>query len=211
MARFTLLQYDIKNVNNNPRNKRGDKNGKKGDEAKLEDKDNNNTCNTGAHVGETTTPQDSSTPSNGLSIGAHVYDVTKPDVWPAQSIQDILAAHPIDDSIWSHPNVCDISINTVNSTEALAGIHTGESTYTLHRPNPRFEDNELFVDTFVPPDSIEDNRMYQFMDSYNKWDKLLNTAGVDDIGSFYTFMTNNTSNSADKSIKSDFGIGERQS
>ena len=156
----------------------------------MEDKDNNNTCNTGAHVGETTTPQDSSTPSNGLSIGAHVYEVTKPDVWPAQSIQDILAAHPIDDSIWSHPNVCDFSIITVNSTEALAGIHTGESTYTLHRPNPRFE--LITVDAYVPPDSSEDDKMYQFMDNYDKWGELPNTAGANDMESFNKFTAADT-------------------
>ena len=32
------------------------------------------------------------------------------------------------------------------------------------RPNPRFEDIELFVDAYVPPDSIEVDGMYQFMD-----------------------------------------------
>ena len=79
MARFLLLQYNIKTVNS-PCNKKGDKNRKKGDETKSEDKDNSNTGTVGAHVGETTTPQDSSTPSNGSSIGAHVSDVTKPDV-----------------------------------------------------------------------------------------------------------------------------------
>ena len=73
---------------------------------------------TGAHVGETTTPQNSSTPSDGSSIGAHISDVPEPDVWLTRSIQYILAAHPIGDPIWSHTNVCDISIDTVNSAEA---------------------------------------------------------------------------------------------
>ena len=70
-----------------------------GDETKSEDQDNSNTGTKGAHVGETTTPQDSSTPSNESSIGAHVSNVIKPVVWPAQYIQDILAAHPISDPI----------------------------------------------------------------------------------------------------------------
>ena len=47
--------YTIKSVNN-PRDKKGDKNGKKDDETKSENKDNNITGTTGAHVGETTTP-----------------------------------------------------------------------------------------------------------------------------------------------------------
>ena len=111
-------------------------------------------------------PQDSSTPSNGSSIGAHVSNVTEADVWLAQSVQDIMAAHPIDDPIWSYTDACDVSIDTVNSAETLAGGHiirhniTQESTYTLRRPNPRFEDIELIVDMYVPPDNIEDDGMY---------------------------------------------------
>ena len=63
MARCLLLQYNIKNINNSC-NKKGDKNGKKGNEPKSEDKDNNKVGITGAHVGGITTPQDSSAPSN---------------------------------------------------------------------------------------------------------------------------------------------------
>ena len=70
---------NIKTVNN-PCDKEGYKNGKKGDKTKSKDKDNNNTGTIDAHVGEATTLQDSSNPSNGSSIGAHVSDVTKPDV-----------------------------------------------------------------------------------------------------------------------------------
>ena len=72
MARYLLMMYNIKNVNN-PCDKKGDKNRKKDDEPKSEDKDNNNTGTTGAHAGETTMPQDSGAPSNGSSIGAHIY------------------------------------------------------------------------------------------------------------------------------------------
>ena len=63
MARYLSLMYNIKNINN-PRDKKGDKNGKKGDESKSEDKDNNKIGTAGAHVGGITTPQDSSAPSN---------------------------------------------------------------------------------------------------------------------------------------------------
>ena len=55
MARFLLLQYNIKTVNN-PCDKKRDKNGKLGDETKSEDKDNSNIGTVGAHVGKTTTP-----------------------------------------------------------------------------------------------------------------------------------------------------------
>ena len=67
------------------------------------------------------------------------------------------------------------------------------------------------MDVDVPPNSSEDDRMYQFMDNYNEWDKSLNTAGVNDMGSSYTFTADNVSDSTNESIKSDFWIGKRQS
>ena len=95
--RFQLLQQKNKNVNlnNNPHDKKGDKNRKKGDEAKSEDKDNNNAGTAGVYIGEMAASQNTSTTSNRSSIGTHVSDVTKPNVQLTQSIQDLLAAHPI--------------------------------------------------------------------------------------------------------------------
>ena len=125
-----------------------------------------------------------------------------------------MAAHPIDDPILSHTNAYDVSINTVNCAEALAGSHiirydiTQRSTYTLHISNWRGE--LLTIDAYVPPDSSEDNEMYQFMDNYNEWDKSPNTAGVNDMGISHPFMTDNASNSINESIESGFGIGKRQ-
>ena len=49
------------------------------------------------------------------------------------------------------------------------------------------------------------------MDNYDKWDELPNTAGVDDMGSSYTFTADDTSDSINESIKSNFWIGEHQS
>ena len=98
MARYLSLMYNIKNVNNH-RNKKGDKNGKKGDKPKSEGKDKNNTGTAGAHAGKITTPQDSSAPSNGSSIGAHISEVSEPDVRPTRSVQDILVTHAINNPI----------------------------------------------------------------------------------------------------------------
>ena len=60
MPRFISSQCKNKNIdpNNNPCDKKGDKNGRKGDETKLEDKDNNNTCAAGAHIREAALVQD---------------------------------------------------------------------------------------------------------------------------------------------------------
>ena len=99
MVRHLSSMYSIKSANN-PRDKKGDKNGKKGDEPKSEDKDNNTTGTTGAHVRETATPKDSTAPSNGSSIGAHVSEVEEHNVWPTQSVQEILVTHDIDDRLY---------------------------------------------------------------------------------------------------------------
>ena len=50
---------------------------KKGDDSKSEDKDSTTTGTAGAHVGEVTTPQYSTTPSKGASIGAHVSEIAE--------------------------------------------------------------------------------------------------------------------------------------
>ena len=41
----------------------------------------------------------------------------------------------------------------------------------LRRPNPI---ELLTIDDYVPPDSNEDDRMHQFMDNYDEWDKFPN-------------------------------------
>ena len=105
----------------------------------------------------------------------------------------------MNDPIWSHTNACDVSIDIVNSVEALAGIHLGESTYTLRRPNQRFEDIKLYVD--APSDTIQDDGLYQLMDNYDKWDDLFNTTDVDnDAGISHTFTSVNMSGTIDGSI-----------
>ena len=182
----------------------------KDDEAKYEDNNNNNTYTAGAHVGETAASQDSSTTSDVLSIGANVSDVTKHIVQPTRYMQDISAAHPVNDPIRDHPNACDVSIDTGDRVEAITGSHIVEPEYIFRRPFHIFEDIELFDN--APSDIIDKDGLYQFMDNYDKWDDSLNTTGVNNyMGISHTITTINTSGSANKSIKSDFGIGERQS
>ena len=136
MARYMLSMYSIKSTNN-AYDKRGDKNGKKGDEFKSEDKDNNTTGPAGAHVGETVTPKESTTLSNGSSIGAQVSEVKEHDACPTRFVQEILATHAINDPIWDHTDTCDVSLDTKNSAEALAGIHiTRGSIYNFRRSDP---------------------------------------------------------------------------
>ena len=114
MGRYMLTQYNNK-IPNNPRDKRGDRNSKKGDDSESEDNNTTTTGTTGAHVGEVTSPQDSTAPSEGASIGAHVSEIAQPVFYPARSVEELLAAHPVDDAIWSYTNPSDVSIDTASS------------------------------------------------------------------------------------------------
>ena len=134
MARCLLSQYKNKNINpnNNPCDKTEEKNGKKGDDAKSEDKDNNNTCTVDAHVGEMTSAQDNAgATSNILSIGAHVSGVTETNVPLTQSVHVLLAAHPVDDPIWDCTGSCDILIDIYTP---MAGSHIAELDYVFVTP-----------------------------------------------------------------------------
>ena len=76
MARYLPVQYRNK-ISNNPRNKRGDKNSKMGDDSKSEDTDSTTTSTAGAHVGDVTSSRDSTAPSKGSSIGAHLSEIAE--------------------------------------------------------------------------------------------------------------------------------------
>ena len=122
MARYLSIQYNNK-VPNNQRKKKGDRNSKKGDNSKPEDNNTTTSGTTGAHVGEGTTPQDSTAPSKGASIDAHVSETSQRVFCPTRSVEELLVAHPVNDAIWSRSNPSDVSIDTSNSAEIIAGSH----------------------------------------------------------------------------------------
>ena len=99
MARYLSTQYNNR-IPNNPRNKRWDRNSKKGDDFKSNDSYTTTTGTASAHVGEVTTPQETA-PREGASIGAHVSEIIEPAFCPARSVKELLAAHPVNDAIWS--------------------------------------------------------------------------------------------------------------
>ena len=112
--------------------KKGDTNENKGGASKPEDKGRNTTGTAGAHVGEVTTPEDSTAPSNGSSIGAHVLEVAKHKFRPAQSVEELLGAHLINDTIWGCTDPGDVSVDTANSKEVMTGSHIMEQhTYNF--------------------------------------------------------------------------------
>ena len=121
-----------------------------------------------------------------------------------------MAAHTIDDPIWDHFDACDVSIDIVNSAEALAGSHIAEwvPDYILHRS----ESTEVHtIYTYVTPVRNQDDKLYQFMDKYNKWAESTCTLSASDMGISHTFTEVDKIDSTNKSIKSDFLISKRQS
>ena len=173
---------------------------KKGDDSKSKDSNTTTTSTAGVQVGEVTTPKDSTTPSKGASVGAHVSEISQPAFCPAQSVEELLVAHPVNDAIWSQTNPSDVSIHTANIAELITGIHITEgSTYAFDRSDPY-----VLLDTTSHVSHEDDMSWYDesaFLDSFTDSNKSEDTIGDGDV----------TNNSTSKSIKSDFCIGELQS
>ena len=143
--------------------------------------------------GETATLKDSNAPSDGSSIGAHVSEVEENDACPTRSVKKLLATHAVDDLIWDHTGACDVSLDTKNSAEALAGIHiTGGSTYNFRRSYPH---KLIYSDDVTWYDGSD------FLNNYNEWDKSPNTNVVKGVNN----------DSTKEFIKSDFRTSKRQS
>ena len=122
MARYLSIQYP----NNKPANQRGGKkwDKKKGDESKFEDKDRITGNTAGAHNEDTTTTEESTLPNRTPSIGAHVLETNVQSSNSSRTVEEILGAHPIDDDdFWGNTNPTDVSIDTANSEEMMAGSH----------------------------------------------------------------------------------------
>ena len=122
MARYLSTQYPNKTIGHQ-RDKKEGMNRKKGHAFKPEDKDNNAIGTVGAHIGEVTTLEDHTAPSNESSIGAHVSEVAKHKSQPAQSIEDLLGAQLINDAIRGFTDPTDVSIETTNSAEIMTSSH----------------------------------------------------------------------------------------
>ena len=101
------------------------------DDPKSEDKDNSTSGTAGAHLEDTTTNKDTTAPSGGTSLDAHVSETSQATSRPSRTVEEILAAHTIDDDFWNNTNPADVSIDTVNSEEQMAGSHITE----FHTPD----------------------------------------------------------------------------
>ena len=128
--------------------------------------------------------------------------MSQPIFCPAQSVEKLLAAHPVDDVIWSrsNPSDSDVSIDTANSAEIIVSSHITEgSTYAFERSDPFG-----FIDTASHVSHKDDMSWYDgsaFLDNFTDSSKSEDTFSGDDV----------THDSTSESIKSDFRIGKRQS
>ena len=126
IARYLSTQYPNNKPTNQGNSKKGDKN--KGDDPKSEDNDSNTSDTAGAHIWDTTTTEESTTPSEGASISAHVSETNVQLSCPSRTMEEILGAHPMNDNdFWGGTNPGDVSIDTTNSEEMMEGSHIAES------------------------------------------------------------------------------------
>ena len=141
-----------------------------------------------------TVPQDSTASSKGASIGAHVFETSQRIFRLAQSVEELLAAHPVNDAIWCHSNPSDVSIDTANSAEIIAGSHITafERLYPFG-----------LIDT---PSHVSDEDDMSWYDGLAFIDNFTDSSkSTDTFGDYVTHGSTSESN------KSDFCIGKRQS
>ena len=87
------------------------------------------------NVEDSTINEDTTAPSGEASLGAHVSETNQATFPPPCTMEQILEAHPIDDTFWENTNPTDVQIDTVNSEEQMAGSHITK----FHTP----EDKEI--------------------------------------------------------------------
>ena len=138
---------------------------KEGDGPKSKDKDNNTTITAGEHVEDGTPSQNSTTSSAGASIGAHVLKATGQSSRPTRSVEDLLGAHPINDNIWGGTNPSNVSIDTANSKEVMAGSHIREQ-YTF-KFRGSVQPKLLNMTSYKPhADDLSQNYDLDFLDNF---------------------------------------------
>ena len=109
MARYLSTQYSNKKPTHQRGGKKGDK--KKGDDLKSEDKVRNMGGTAGAQVKDTTTTEESTAPSGGASISAHVSETNQESSCPAHTVDEKFGAHLMDgDAFWGNTNPSDVSL-----------------------------------------------------------------------------------------------------
>ena len=95
-----------------------------GDESKPEDKDSITDGTARAYVEGATTTEESAVPNGTPSIGSYVSETNIQLSNSSRAVKKILGAHSINnDDFWDNTNSTDVSIDTANSEEMMAGSH----------------------------------------------------------------------------------------
>ena len=120
-ARYLSTQYP----NNKPTNQRGGNKETKriGNDPKSGGKDSNAGGTAGAHIEDTTTNEDITTPSGGTSLGAYISETNQASSRQPCTVDEMLGAHTVNNNFQDSTNPTDVSINTVNSEEKMTGSH----------------------------------------------------------------------------------------
>ena len=121
VARYLSTQYPNNKPTNQHEANKGNK--RKGDDKKSEEKDSNTGGTAGAHVEDTTTNENTTAPSERASLGAHVSETNQALSHQSRTVDKILGAHPVNDDFWDNTNPTDVSIDTANIEEKMAGSH----------------------------------------------------------------------------------------
>ena len=77
---------------------------KKADDPKSKEKDNVTTGTTWAHVEDSATSQDNTTPSGEANLDAHVSETNQATCPTKRTAEEILEVYPIDDTFWENTN-----------------------------------------------------------------------------------------------------------
>ena len=75
------------------------------------------------HVQDNTTNKDTTVSSREANLSAHVSETNQATSPTSRPIKQILGAHSIDDDFWENTSPTDVSIDSVNSEEQMAGSH----------------------------------------------------------------------------------------
>ena len=67
--------------------------------------------------------EESTAPSGGASLGAHVSKTSQAPSRPSRTVDETLGAYPVNDDFWGNTNPTDVSTNTANSEDMMAGSH----------------------------------------------------------------------------------------
>ena len=87
------------------------------------------------------------------------------------TVEDLLGAYSINDVIWGGTNLCDVSVDTANSKEVMAGSHIMEQHIFKFRGSDQHE--HLNMTTYNPcKDDLSWNQNLDFLDNFHNWNIL---------------------------------------